>query len=317
MKVKARYGFTLIELLVVISIVGILVAILLPAVQSVRAAARLTQCSNNLRQIGLASLNFEASHGHLPPGGWGLRWYGVQGMGHDEDQPGGVFFNIAEFLEGGAVSRLAPTELALRSWNQVDFDTYFQTSLPSLICPSKQPTSGEVESVPTFPDGIVVTSPGQLDYACNAGSNLFVGYLGPPTISQAGSDDWRWPERDTMGGVVGIHQVFRMADVTDGSSNTLFFGEKFKVKSNSADRGSNQSPWQGFGADTVRWTFETPLDDDSEFASPPTIFGTSHGRSFPCVTVDGATHRVALDIDRDVFMNLGDRGDGMIVDITN
>ena len=95
----ARPAFTLVGLLVVITIIGILISLLLPAVQAAREAARRLQCASNLKQIGLATSSFESSCGHLPPDGWGIIWLGDPDHGRDWKQPGGWIYNLLPFVE--------------------------------------------------------------------------------------------------------------------------------------------------------------------------------------------------------------------------
>jgi prepilin-type N-terminal cleavage/methylation domain-containing protein len=103
------FGFTLVELLVVITIIGILIALLLPAVQAAREAARTLQCQNNLKEISLAALHHEQSHGWLPSGGWGFTWVGDPSSGFGRGQPGGFFYNVLPYLEQQALHDLQLT----------------------------------------------------------------------------------------------------------------------------------------------------------------------------------------------------------------
>jgi prepilin-type N-terminal cleavage/methylation domain-containing protein/prepilin-type processing-associated H-X9-DG protein len=96
---KVGRGFTLVELLVVITIIGILVGLLLPAVQGVRESARRTQCSNHVYQLARACLGHESAQGFLPTGGWFYRWAGDPNQGFTKIQPGSWLFNILPYME--------------------------------------------------------------------------------------------------------------------------------------------------------------------------------------------------------------------------
>src|SRR4051812_24808536 len=100
---RIRQGFTLVELLVVIAIIGILVALLLPAIQAAREAARRNQCVNNLKQLSLGALNHESTFKMFPSSGLGYKWVGDPNFGHGRKQPGGWIYNTLPFIEEQAI----------------------------------------------------------------------------------------------------------------------------------------------------------------------------------------------------------------------
>jgi hypothetical protein len=93
-------------LLVVISIIGVVVGLLLPAVQAAREAARRMQCQSHLKQLGLAALNFDSAHRRFPSGGWGYQWQGFADVSSLAGQPGSWTFSLLPFVEQDSLYHL-------------------------------------------------------------------------------------------------------------------------------------------------------------------------------------------------------------------
>lgn len=237
---KMPRGFTLIELLVVIAVIGVLVALLLPAVQAARESARMAQCKNNLRQVGLAALNFESAQGALPAGGWSALWMGDPSAGAGPQQPGGWIFQSAPYFEVDMQSRsgaggtdLFETRAALKELTRV--------TIPSLYCPSRRAPglypAIELRGLNFDPPEWVAKT----DYAANGGNQMIVkgqGYGPRLKLPFVGSECWngypncRWVSGDFWlkhfwNGVVGDHTGARMGQITDGASDTLLAAEKW------------------------------------------------------------------------------------------
>lgn len=113
-----RPAFTLVELLVVVAVIGVLLGLLLPAVQAAREAARRSQCQSNVKQLGLAALNFESATGKFPSGGWGYQWQGYLDVNSPAGQPGSWTFSLLPFLEQikFALKRDTPCQMSIGSF---------------------------------------------------------------------------------------------------------------------------------------------------------------------------------------------------------
>src|SRR4051794_21033067 len=133
-----RRAFTLVELLVVIAIIGVLVALLLPAIQSAREAARRSQCANNLKQIGLACLNHVDTHKYFPSGGWGYDWTADPNRGFGLDQPGSWIYNILDFVEETPLRNLGKGLATTSPGFQSASTTLHQTPIAIFNCPSRR-----------------------------------------------------------------------------------------------------------------------------------------------------------------------------------
>ena len=123
-----------------ITIIGILIALLLPAVQAAREAARQLQCKNNLKQLALGMLNFRADNGHFPSGGWGCCWVGDPDRGTGIEQPGGWLYSILPHMEQLALYQLG-TDGDPNNWTATQLAgaaQRVQTPLAIMKCPTRR-----------------------------------------------------------------------------------------------------------------------------------------------------------------------------------
>ncbi len=181
-------GFTLIELLVVIAIIGMLVLLLLPAVQAAREAARMTQCRNRLRQLAIAATNFESLRGHLPPGVTAENDDLQQGM-----HSGFVF--LLPFLEEEALFAAYDFD---QSWTSPVNVAVGRSTLTALRCPSS-------ESI--VPDDPFIRG-AATDYAFSKGPFAYL-----------------CAKKPAGGGMFDVNSRVRIAMVKDGMSKTIALGE--------------------------------------------------------------------------------------------
>jgi len=212
-------GFTLIELLVVIAIIGILVALLLPAVQSAREAARRVQCKNNLKQMGVALLNYHDTFRSFPSGYINPRFATVA-AGANHESWGWLALTLP-FLEQQALhDQLGVTNQPLYQGFATGgpaFKELVQTTIPSFVCPSDTEYNkpGNVHQNRNFDDGVGVVAAG-IPTPVRPGLSNYIGVSGHRDVVQRASNS----------GIFFGDSAISMADITDGTSHTFAVGER-------------------------------------------------------------------------------------------
>jgi prepilin-type N-terminal cleavage/methylation domain-containing protein len=257
-------GFTLVELLVVIAIIGILVSLLLPAVQSAREAARTAQCANNLKQVSLAAIAFDTAHGHLPSAGWGYMWGPHPARGVDETQPGGWAYSILPQLEQQGLFDLGNTVASTDESSSTLLNANKQrltTPVAAYYCPSRRrpksyPIGVAISFVQTPKLSATLTEGCRIDYAINGGDVLVSTGAGPGSLAAGDNGSYAFPSPASVNGVSFTRSSFGRAHVRDGTSGTYLIGEKYinpDQYTTGSSVGDDQGPFVSDERDSMRW----------------------------------------------------------------
>jgi prepilin-type N-terminal cleavage/methylation domain-containing protein len=301
-------GFTLVELLVVVAIIGILIALLLPAVQAARESARRTQCLNNLKQMGLAFHSHHDVYGYFPSGGQCCTGAGGRTLINGTTPAGYTTqvwswcYQILPYMEQTALwSYVTP------GTNNNGDGTIISTAIPAYYCPTRLRQK-------------VVNSIAVTDYAGNGGS---YGNWGSTTAPVNSLDGVLTPS------VAGPPISF--ADITDGSSNTLLIGELWMYNQwyNCRNLGSdletcidNEGWCNGWDNDTICYSGSesngtySPVMPQSDLVSGwdcGLIFGSAHANGFMGVLCDGSSRFISYGINPTTWRNLCCRNDGQSI----
>lgn len=329
---RRRFGFTLVELLVVIAIIGILVSLLLPAVQAAREAARRMECSNNLKQLGLSLHNYHDTFKVFPPA--------LMGSGRFNDPNyhaanGGVknttgwalmlpYFEqsaIADQYDYGRCSSMSSPYGAPVAGTDADNDTLYNTRLGVLECPS-HPQAGDLSEY----------TPGTTGFYSRKQARR-TSYLFSTGSTTDYSANWSFYSPYVYQGVFGNDGAAKFADITDGTANTIALGEATGGRAKTSD---HYGPWGMTGTHTcchgyvpsassstltqafadiysANWNINEDYNSDPERQTYAWVFSSPHPGGAQFAFADGSIHFVSDNINYLTLQQLAYIHDGQVV----
>ena len=314
-----RHGFTLIELLVVVTIIGMLIAILLPAVQAAREAARRTQCVNQLKQIGLALHNYEQCHSGFPPGCIVSVLGGTNSAMLDpwteakapSSTPGmhgdSWMLQILPFLEQSSL--YAAWDFSKNVSNNA---AVAQQNIPGFYCPSRRNAlrTGDAKLMLS-----TTWTGGCTDYGgCLGAGNGWLNDTKGHRFDDSQTNAQKW-YRPSVIGVFSPNVATRCSDIKDGLSNTIMTGEMQRLYNMSIGyQCVSQDGWALGGVATLFTTGGTETEgsyqigglNNNFFESP----GSDHANGANFGMADGSVQFISDTIAHQIFYYLGARADG-------
>jgi prepilin-type N-terminal cleavage/methylation domain-containing protein len=335
MKRHVDRAFTLVELLVVIAIIGILIALLLPAVQAAREAARRSQCRNNLKQLGLAVLNYESANRKFPMGfdgaagaAWSAFCAGALDLGK-EYEAFGLGQGNSHWAYEGSKPASEPLKILLC---QIVFPVFRcpTTDIPGHIEDRSQRSWVVPQRVPSTYIGCasglwgasrqIVTVKESKTIKFNSHRPIIAADERQNTLkTELGmEDDTTGSAMTGLDGVLYNNSKVAAKDVSDGLTNTILLGEAVPSAATFAQAGAEQATedrkdhWS-FGGDDANNGFDgsefcgstaVTINEDTELA-----FGSEHSGGCNICSADGSVHFLNEDIDMDIYSYLGRRAD--------